>query len=103
MVGSVGWTAVASAILAVSLIPWWFSVLKLSSPATAWCSTVLLSFLPLFWRQAVWPDFYTFAFFFLFLSIAFYLWIRGCSERLALALAGLSLGACAASRDAFLI
>ncbi|KKW44116.1 MAG: hypothetical protein UY90_C0019G0002 [Candidatus Peregrinibacteria bacterium GW2011_GWA2_54_9] len=99
----VGWTAVASAILAVSLIPWWFSVLKLSSPATAWCSTVLLSFLPLFWRQAVWTDFYAFAFFFLFLSIALYLWIRGHSEKLALVLAGLSFGACVASRDAFLI
>ncbi len=98
-----GWTAVSAAAFAAALIPWWFFVRRLFDVRIAWVSTVIMSFMPMYWVEAVRLEGYPFAFFFLFLSFATFLRCYPRHPFIACILSGLCFGAVIASRDAFLI
>lgn len=99
----VGWTAVSAMAFAAALIPWWFFVRRLFDIRIAWISTVIMSFMPTYWVEAVRLEGYPFAFFFLFLSFAAFLRFFPKRPALACILSGLCFGAAIASRDAFLL
>ncbi|MDA1208672.1 MAG: hypothetical protein O2904_01420 [bacterium] len=97
------WSAVAAKTMALSLVIWWFFIVKLFDRRIAWISTILIAFMPLYWRQAVWLDDYNLAFVFLFSSFAAYVYLQEKSRIGALLLSGALFGACAAAKDTFLI
>ncbi|PIQ76874.1 hypothetical protein COU78_01080 [Candidatus Peregrinibacteria bacterium CG10_big_fil_rev_8_21_14_0_10_49_24] len=97
------WGVLSAVIMAVAIFFWWLAAAKIFSVRTAWVSTVLIAFMPAYWRQAVWLDNYNFAFLFLFASFAAYAYLRDRSESGALVVSGLLFGLSVAAKDAFLI
>ena len=98
-----GWGVLAAAIMSGALVLWWLTVAKVFTVRTAWISTVLIAFMPAYWRQALWLDNYNFAFLFLFASFAAFVYLRERSERSALVVSGILFGLSAASKDVFLL
>jgi hypothetical protein len=97
-----GWTAVSAAGMALSLLPLWWSVRRLSGSAEAWLTVVIFSFLPMFWNEAITSPEYPFAFFFLFLGCALFLELFPRHRFLAALAFGLCFGAVFDSSHAFI-
>ena len=100
---SIGWAFVASATMALSVVAWWLTIVKIFDRRIAWISSVIIVCMPLYWRQAVWLDNYNFAFLFLFLSFFAFTHLYHKSRWVALLVSGLLFGLSVASKDAFLI
>lgn len=98
-----GWGFVAATIMAIALLAWWLTVLKLFHYRAAWISTAIIAFMPLYWRQAVWLNSYNFAILFLFFSFATFVHLRERNSTLAIIVSGLLFGLSVASKDAFLV
>ncbi len=99
----VGWSFVASVIMALSLFPWWIAVRSFFSTRIAWIATVIFALMPIYWREAVFPNNYQFALLFLFCSFAAYGLLRKKSPLLAVAMAGIFFGLAVSAKDAFLV
>lgn len=98
-----GWSILAAAIFALSLIPWWLTMERLFDARIAWISTVLLSLMPVYFRQATFLEEYSFAFLFLFTSFALYVYLAPRASWLALVAAGVAYGLSVSAKDVFLI
>jgi len=99
----IGWTVVSAVVTAFSLMFFWLAAAKIFGVRAAWVATLLLGLSPLMWQQALTVDNYTFAFFFLFASLASFVWLEERSLWGALVVSGLLLGCSVASKDVFLI
>ena len=97
-----GWSLINAAVFALSLIPWWLSVVKLFNVRVAWVSTVIIAFLPLYWLEVYYVRGYTLAILFLFLSFAIFAWMSQRSRIGALVCSGIFFGAAVACKDAFI-
>jgi len=97
-----GWAAVSAAAFAASLIPLWWSIFRLFNTRMAWLSTIVISFMPMYWAESLRLEGYTFAFFFLFLSFALFIELFKRKRVLAVVLSALCFGAVLASRFTFI-
>ena len=97
------WSVVSAGSIALALIVWWLFVSKVFDRRIAWISTILMAFMPLYWGQAVLLDNYNLAFIFLFSSFAAFAYLQERSRMLALLCSGVLFGACASSKDTFLV
>lgn len=99
----VGWSFASCVLVALALLGWWIAIAHLFDRKIAWISSVILALMPFFWREAVWPDYYSVSYVFLAWSAVAYLLLRTRSEYLALAVAGALYGLTAGAKDVFLI
>lgn len=97
-----GWSVMNSSILALSLFPWWWAVRRLFDVRVAWISTIIMSLMPMYWREAVILSGYPLAFFFLFLTFAVFLELQRQNRALAVFFAGICFGLTLAANHAFL-
>ncbi|PIR53256.1 hypothetical protein COU76_02080 [Candidatus Peregrinibacteria bacterium CG10_big_fil_rev_8_21_14_0_10_49_10] len=99
----VHWSLLSSCMALLTLLGWWVTMADLFDRKLAWTSSALLAFMPFFWREAVWLDYYSVSYVFLAWSAAAYVLLHKRSEYLALLVSGLLFGLCAGAKDVFLI
>lgn len=97
------WTFVSAGIMAISMLAWWWASYRMFDLKIAWISTVILALMPMYWREALWLDFYNFSFLFLFLSFAAFAEFTPRSRLVGYAASGLLYGLAISSKDAFLV
>lgn len=98
-----GWSMVSGASLAVGLVFWWIAVRAYFPRSIAWVSTAVLAFMPFYAVQAITLTYYSFAYPFLFASIAAFGWITPKRPFLRYALSGVLFGCAIACKDAFIV
>lgn len=97
-----GWVLVSAILFALSLMAWWWAVIRLFDKRIAWASTVIIALLPLYWLEVYYVRGYTLGMLLLFLSFVTFVWMVPYSRVLALIFSGVFFGWAIASKDAFI-
>lgn len=98
----IGWILLDACIMAVALIPLWWGTFRLLGVRIAWVTTVLLSFMPLYWSEVVYMGESPIALLFLFFGIASFIEFYKRKRIVAIILGGLFFGLTLASSHAFI-
>ncbi|MDA1292351.1 MAG: glycosyltransferase family 87 protein [bacterium] len=97
------WTIAGSAVLAMGMLLWWATVLKLFGERAAWATLVITALMPVYFREAAWFDNYNLALTCLAASGAAFVWLKDKRPMIAFLIAGLLFGASISAKDVFLI
>ncbi len=97
------WSSAAVLIFALSLVGLWLAVRQIFDAKVAWLTMSIAALMPVYFREAIIFDAYNTSFFFVFWSMAAYLWIRTKNEIVAIVISGILFGAAIAAKDVFLV
>lgn len=98
---SMGWALVSSITMALSIIPLWWTIARLTNVRYAWATVLLFCLLPMHWVEAVGTAYYPLAFLCLFTGFTLFLLTVSYSRWMAVVLLGICFGGVLATTHSF--